>query len=1015
MFHFLFVQAPKRFPPQRLTRAASALTRLLKKHAKEPIAAKSKLRVIVSHRPTILNEAQSLQLFNSLPDKATVKDSKKKQATDSSSSPQSLRQEIARIQNSLTNNEVLLVQVGGFYELYEWVMPEKHPLDSLASLLELQIASSGDNRRCGFPIANVDRYVAKLIAQSIKVAIVDQVGKDMISQGKNYTRAVARIVTNGTPIFSTSEESNDTQHGNCFLLSLAVLPSNNISDQKIGLSWTDITTGEFFVVESQESTLASDLTRISPSEIVTLPEHLLPTSIRRIIREKSEIDGIQISHRESSLDPATCIKHCAHVQARLDQMNTIRNSLKATDFLTEALTITRGDGKNSIKLLGQSATHTSLLAAGSLFAYLNELFCGLEPHFNYNSVSSRSSTAGIGIGDTKGIMHIDAASMTSLEIVKTIREHEKKGSLMSEINQTKTSQGERLLISRLKSPSTNIQEIQRRQNLIEYFYNLPPSSTLINTTQQHLSKIRDLERSLQRLHLNSAKPRDVMNLLQSLEQVDSLRSFLLNHELEGASLDKGLRAELLNLVKRFNPPMDLVKEYKNLLMVAVSAEEANGSGDTESRTFQFSSFGSKLMKSRIWQAGMIGEGISKHVDLWKKKLAASEKKIEALKIKLSKQYGVEVELVEDAKDGPCISMKNRLGVNAAVESDESIAILHRQNLLTKKKYRHEEWTELFTAYKSIQEQLVQAEMRVFEEACQKIRDKTPEIVGTSEAVAELDVTVSMAFVASQWHYVRPQMVDELCVLELKDSRHPVVENMQLLRSNTFTANDLFLDPESRVWIMTGPNMGGKSTFLRQVALIAIMAQAGLYVPASSAKMGILDAVYSRVGASDNLAANQSTFRVEMEETANIVNCATGRSLVIMDEVGRGTSSQDGLAIACGVLERVLKVNKSLCLFATHYHELPLVLSHHLGYDGKSVDGTRCVRTAINFLPDGQFSYCYSIEEGVSESSYGIEAARLAGMPSDVIEVSTKLQRVLMELRKKDEQAFGKLLHLGGKK
>ncbi|KAI9352826.1 muts domain V-domain-containing protein [Obelidium mucronatum] len=882
--------------------------------------------------------------------------------------------------------------MGGFYELYEYTLPDSIKLDDLAAMLELQISGSGENRRCGFPLASVERYLGKLMARNMRVAIIDQAGKDHLSPSKTFYRQITRIVTKGAPYLSSSDDNaSDSIRGNCFLLSLAVEPRKTIaSPVKIGLSWTDITTGDFFVCESLESTLASDLARISPAEILTLPEELLPPFVSRIIREKAELDDVQLTFRESSLDPMACFEICKHIQSRLDPMDTIRKSLKAKDYAAEALEMSLGVGKQSMKLLRQTATHGSLLAAGSLFKYLNELFCGREPHFKVqNNIGSEAKEC---------VMHIDPSSMASLEIVKTIRDNERKGTLLAEVNQTKTPQGERLLTSRLKSPSTDITEIKRRQSLIEIFHCLPPSSLLLQTTQDRLTKIRDIERSLQRIHLNSAKPRDVSNLLSSLEHVDELRTSMKNHiQASTNNQESQVPNVLVELTNRLNPPMEFVKQYKNLF-AAAAAKDEEGDGIYNS--------GSKLLKSRVWQAGQIGDGISKEVDVWKKKRNDCEKKIIALKNRLTKLFGTEVSLLDDPKDGAHVSVnRNR---SQAIDDHESFESLPRQSLVSKKKYRHEDWTKLSTQHKEILEKLTDAELRVFGEACDQIREHTAAIIQTSEAVAELDVTVSMAFLASKWGYVKPEIVDER-VMELKDSRHPVVENMQLLRSHSFTTNDLLLDSETRVWIMTGPNMGGKSTFLRQVALIAIMAQAGLYVPASYAKLGIMDAVFSRVGSSDNLAGNQSTFRVEMEETADIVKRATERSLIIMDEVGRGTSSQDGLAIACGVLDRLLTVNKSLCLFATHYHELPLLLSYQMGNDGGSVKNTKCVRTAITFLPDGQYSYCYSIEEGVSDSSHGIEAARVAGMPEDVIETSRKLQRVLMAVRKTDEVALGEMM------
>ncbi|KAJ3069055.1 hypothetical protein HDU98_007850 [Podochytrium sp. JEL0797] len=988
--------------PVRCASSSSALSRLLKRQAKSAVASVSRVRVAGSEAQVVLASSPSPSSSST---SSTDKNKAKTKAAPEDAS--SLRGEIARIHARLGDAEVLFTQVGGFYEAYEYALPNTLQLDALAALLDLHIGTA-EPRRCGFPLASIDRYVARLVDNGFKVAIADQVSKDLMSQNKNFTRAITRIVTKGAPLLSAADDSptaTDSLRGNCFLLSLAVLPSENNENHRIGLSWTDITTGEFFVFESHESSLASDLARISPTEIVALPEHHLPASVRRIVLEKNQMDGTQLTFRAPN--PEACLSHCARVQTRLDPMTAVKYSLKATDFTAQAMRLSESGKGASLKLLGQPATRVSLLAAGALFLYLDELFCGLEPHFNVHSGGVHAATRGgdeeDGLTNRSGIMHIDSASMTSLEIVKTIREQDKKGSLVSEMNQTKTSQGERLLVSRLKSPSTHLPEIHRRHALISSFHTLPTSSPSLATTQHHLTQIRDLERCLQRLHLRSAQPIHVMQLLQSLESCDAMRRDLLQL-FAGASGD----GEVREVVERLVPPMGLVEGYKTLFVRVVEQErEAAERGDVGGSEV------GKLMKSRVWKAGTIGDGVSEQVDLWRRRKRECGGMVEALKGKLVGMYGVDVVLTEDKKDGPCILVKHNKNesVLMAVQGDRLVGGLVRQKHTNQTKFRHDEWTELFLKQKAIHEQEVQAEMKVFEEACQKIRNETQSIVTTSEAVAELDVAVSMAYLATKWGYCKPEIVDE-CVMELKGSRHPVVENMQLLRSNSFTSNDLFLDPTTRVWIITGPNMGGKSTFLRQVALIAIMAQAGLYVPATSARIGVFDAVFSRVGASDNLAANQSTFRVEMEETARILHRATPRSLMIMDEVGRGTSSQDGLAIACGVLERVLNVNRALCLFATHYHELPLVLGYQVGKEGgggAGVEGVRCVKTAIQFLESGQFSYSYSLQDGVSESSYGIEAARVAGMPADVLQSASKLQRVLVEIRKRDEAELGKML------
>ncbi|KAJ3237815.1 Mismatch repair protein msh3 [Chytriomyces hyalinus] len=898
-------------------------------------------------------------------------------------------------------DHVLLVQMGGFYELYEYCTPD---LDFLADALNLTVSCPPNAyRRAGFPCHQIERYVSRLTsADGLRrsVAIMDQIAKDHLSPGKNFTRAVTRIVTPGTPLPSTADSLADT-NDNCFLLSLIVLPSTESSESfRIGLSWTDINTGEFAVFDSSLETLLSDLTRIAPTEIVCNLKDDLPSAVASIVQQLSDLQSVHITYRgDEVFDPPSCIAKAVKVQQRIYPIESLRGSLQNTS-LEESIKVT----PNRVRYMNHDASEASVAAAGALFGYLNEVFCGFEPHFHFNSntVSKQGAT-----------MHIDAATMASLEIVKTMRDHERRGSLLSEMDQTKTAQGFRLLASRLKSPSTELREIQRRHAVVESFCE-KTENNLRQTTQSYLSKIRDMERCLQRVHLQSAKPRDVLNLLQSMEVANSLRTFVRQ---ESSSLQEP--SDLLKVVEKIALPMDLVQKYKNVFSDALAltasgndvgedevVDEDGSKNDGNTRAL------SGYLRGKF-QTGIIGRGISFELDNLRAKLESYYEQESNLKAMLTRQYGVEVILSEDAKEGPCVSVPSgKAGVNSAalkiIQSDKLVEALRRQSLVTKHKFKHAKWTKLFDERKMNEEAIIRAETAIFDECCDSIRAKSSEIIATAEAVAEIDVSASMALIASQWNYVKPNMVDEV-IVDVKDARHPVVENMQVLRSQTFTVNDLYLDPETRVYIMTGPNMGGKSTFLRQSAILSIMAQAGLYVPASSARLGVMDAVYSRVGASDNLAGNQSTFRVEMEETAHILLRATNRSLVIMDEVGRGTSSQDGLALACGIIKRVLHVNKSLCLFATHYHELPLLLAHHLGgsvtkqEQGQfNIPGAKCVKTTIKFGDNDEFNYSYSVEEGVSDRSYGIEAARLAGLPSDVIQESVKLQSILMDVRKRDE-------------
>ncbi|KAJ3353934.1 hypothetical protein HDU83_006139 [Entophlyctis luteolus] len=504
--------------------------------------------------------------------------------------------------------------------------------------------------------------------------------------------------------------------------------------------------------------------------------------------------------------------------------------------------------------------------------------------------------------------------------------------------------------------------------------------------------VRDLERNLQRLHVRLAKPRDFKSILESLASAQRLKEYL------SSVIDHNTHKELAQVVEKMLPPISVVQKYQNLFgdITEEDLDNANfmGGEKKKSDSNEFLTLGPKLMKSRAWQPGTIGPGVSKVIDKLRAQHAILVEEKRDLATKLSERYhGVPVELIDDPKDGPCMSIttsKLSSKVLQAVNSDLNVGSLHRQKHLSKQKFVHQEWINLYDRAKGIEDELIRQESRIFEDACQEIINHTSDIVLTSEAIAEIDFAASNGFIAGRWNYIKPEIVDER-VIEIKEGRHVVVENMQLLRSKTFTANNLNLNQDVRNWIITGPNMGGKSTFLRQCALIVIMAQAGLFVPASFAKIG-----------------------VEMEETANILKNADSRSFVIMDEVGRGTSSQDGLALACGIMQRIITKNQSLCLFATHYHELPLLLSLQMNSYKKNskelrIPSAKCFKSSIVFAENGEFAYQFSMEEGVSDRSYGIEAAFVAGLPSEVIQEAVKMQRVLMQLRTRDEAALRELL------
>nr|KAJ3412645.1 DNA mismatch repair ATPase msh1 [Polyrhizophydium stewartii] len=360
-----------------------------------------------------------------------------------------------------------------------------------------------------------------------------------------------------------------------------------------------------------------------------------------------------------------------------------------------------------------------------------------------------------------------------------------------------------------------------------------------------------------------------------------------------------------------------------------------------------------------------------------------------------------------ALDFPRIAARRRADLEAAIGRDRKAHVLPHRTLASSIRVRHEKWSALYHEIQECEERLLKLEMAIFENACEKIKQSSFQIIELAHALAEIDVSCSLGLLAREREFVRPVLVDEP-VHRIKDGRHPVVEHFQSQRGQNFISNDAHLADTERLWILTGPNMGGKSTFLRQwyggrpayhpftvahrPGLMSILAQAGSFVPAKSASMGIVDNVFSRIGSADDLSANESTFMIEMRETAYILQNATPRSLVIMDEVGRGTSTMDGLSLAYGIVEHLVHVNRSRGLFSTHYHELARLVEQ------AALPGVGCYKTTVDHsgkvLQTGHLACLYRIEPGVITQSYGIVVAAYAGLPETVIESAAAIHKRL---------------------
>lgn len=549
------------------------------------------------------------------------------------------------------------------------------------------------------------------------------------------------------------------------------------------------------------------------------------------------------------------------------------------------------------------------------------------------------------------IMHIDAATRRSLEITATMS-GEKKGSLLDAIDCTLTSAGGRLLQSHLSSPSTNLSIIQSRLNLIECLENAPD---LHRNLQDHLRNTPDIERAIGRLSASRGGPRDMLMIREGLTQAEIIRAQLQMH-----AEAKNVFASQLQILKQ-NPALSALHDKLKLAL----GENAP-------------------MLAR--DGGFIAKGFSESLDKFKTLKDESRKLIAGLQSQYQKDTGI---------DRLKISFNNVLGYFIEVTAKNADNLLdqsknpecpyiHRQTMANAVRFTTSELAELERDITQAADKSLALELEIYESLRLEISALAQEIGDTAHALAAIDVACSHTELARDYHYNRPQ-IDQSLEFNIAKGRHPVVEKALQKQSEKFVPNNTNLPPKENLWLLTGPNMAGKSTFLRQNALIGILAQIGSYVPASSAHIGIIDKVFSRVGASDDLARGRSTFMVEMVETAAILNQATERSLVILDEIGRGTATFDGLSIAWACVEHIHEMNKSRCIFATHYHELTSLQSKLARLTCHSMEVKEW---------QGDIIFMHSVKSGAADRSYGIHVAKLAGLPDMVIQRS---QQVLAQL------------------
>lgn len=809
---------------------------------------------------------------------------------------------------------ILFYRLGDFYEMFF------EDAEIAAKELELTLTgkSCGQEERapmCGIPFHAVDNYLNRLVNKGYRVAICEQTEDPKFAKGL-VKREVTRIVSKGTNLDTNSIDSSE----NSFLMCIVYL------DNGSGISVVDITTGDFFATEVKDIRgIIDEINRYSPKEIVCNDAFLMSDFPFDVLKNKNDLIYSAIS---------------SHYFDEREALKTIKSHFNV----------------NSIEGLGLLDYKNATLAAGAVLSFLYE-----------TQKTSLSNLTNIKPYESGSFMHLDSATRRNLELTETMREKNKRGSLLWVLDKTKTAMGGRLLRSYIEQPLLDINEMRSRLDFIEELCN---SSVSRDEMREYLQGVYDLERLLGRIAYKTANARDLIAFKNSLYLLGPTKQVLCDFNSE--------------LARDIYEQLDALGDIYQLINDAIVEEPP----------------------LTVKEGGIIKDGYMEDVDHFRKAktegknwLLELENKdrertgIKNLKIKYNKVFGYYYEVTN--------SFLHLVPEN----------YIRKQTLVGAERYTTPELKEMEDTILNAEDKLYGLEYEVFCNIRDSIAAKVDRIYRTTKAIARLDVFASLSFVAQKNHYVRPKL-NEKGEIKITDGRHPVVE--MLMDGGLFIPNNTYLDnSKNTIAIITGPNMAGKSTYMRQVALIVLMAQIGSFVPAKEANIGIVDRLFTRVGASDDLASGQSTFMVEMNEVANILRNATSRSLLILDEIGRGTSTFDGLSIAWAVIEHISnkKILGAKTLFATHYHELTEL-------EGKMSNVNNfCIAVKEN---GDDIVFLRKIVKGGADRSYGIQVARLAGIPDIVLnrakeiaeqisdnDITEKIQSIQINVKNTDDKSKNK--------
>lgn len=785
---------------------------------------------------------------------------------------------------------ILLYRLGDFYEMFFE--------DALTASKELEITLTGKNcgqeeraPMCGVPYHALEGYLNKLVSKGYKVAICEQVEDPKLTKGI-VKREVVRIVTPGTNLDIQAMDSGK----NNYIMSIAYFQG------KAGISIADVTTGDYYLTEVEDvRKLLDEINKYMPSEIICNDALLVCGMDIEDLKKRMGITFFALEAHFYDEDRCRkCLLKHFHV--------------------------------NTLQGMGIEDFPVGLIAAGALLQYLYDTQKTSLSHFTHLYPYL--------IGK---YMLLDSSTRRNLELTETLREKQKRGSLLGVLDKTKTAMGARCIRKYIEQPLIDREQIEKRLDAVEALGTHP---MLRDEIREYLNPVYDLERLLGKVSFKTANPRDLIAFGNSLKMLPHIKTVLQEFE-------EGLLADLRDAI-------DGLEDIGTLIDSSI-IEDA---------------------PIAVREGGIIKAGFNETIDYlhhaktegknWLMQLEEEDRArtgIKNLKIKYNKIFGYYFEVTNSYQN--------------LVPED----YVRKQTLANAERYSNQRLKELEDSILNAEDKLYSLEYDIFCEIRDTIAAETERIQKTAKAVAMLDVMASFSIVAERNKYVRPG-INEKGIIDIKAGRHPVVE--QMIDGDMFISNDTYLDNHKYcVSIITGPNMAGKSTYMRQTALVVLMAQIGCYVPADSANISIVDRIFTRVGASDDLASGQSTFMVEMNEVANILRNATSDSLLILDEIGRGTSTFDGLSIAWAVIEHISnpKLLGAKTLFATHYHELTEL-------EGKMNNvNNYCI--AVKEKGD-DIVFLRKIIKGGADRSYGIQVAKLAGVPDMVIDRAREIAEQLSD-------------------